>query len=150
MPVLSQTMSFEILFLICGAENFKDYRSLRCSIWTSYTSFESSWWLDFKHASFKSSLWRCITLRNVIKQYRVHTTSHDEVLPPTEQLVTVPKVWSQMSAENHQQWPLIGGGLTFLETTVWQLTGIDSRGNRRGTVKNTKNYLWNEMQFWWI
>ena len=40
--------------------------SRRQRILMFYTSFESSWWADFKYASFRSSLWRCVMLRNVI------------------------------------------------------------------------------------
>ena len=42
------------------------FGSSSCFIWTTYTSFERSWWVEFKHVSFKSSLGRCVTLRNVI------------------------------------------------------------------------------------
>ena len=36
-----------------------------CSIWTSYTSFESSWPANFDYLSFGSIPWRCVMLKHI-------------------------------------------------------------------------------------
>ena len=58
--------SIKSLTLYYNTLHYLRVGSRRQRILIFYTSFESSWWADFKYASLRSSLWRCVMLRNVI------------------------------------------------------------------------------------
>ena len=54
--VLPYTMG---IWVLVNHHNRLRLGSSSCSIWIRYTSFvERSWWVEFKYASFRSSLWR--------------------------------------------------------------------------------------------